>query len=787
MYIHVHVIYIVYTHVQQMYIQLSHFHSFCFLSFTLDYSKCSSNKEQPSPVNLAPPPPHSAMSLSGSGKQDRVKLAIQSEPPLPPKQPLLLDVAQNLPLASIIRDVCVQWNVENPKMYTFKYADLPPSSAASASGRFGYITEENRSKLKNGDILRLTLTPPIAAEGVYAKVRSKSNDERTKAVNDLLKLSKDYSFALEFIKLDGITCLTSLVEASQLVNDVEIEQLGNILGAFTELMEHGIVSWDSLTENFVKKLINFIDKSLMSHEYFRPNVVSKSLSILESIVLNSSKFYQTVSNELSVSTPIPFLAKSSQEVKYNTLAFINAMIAKAQNRHDVMRELALNAFSRNLHESILNHFHGEVPQEIAHELYVYQCHVMNMVEGRMKMKFVSGDPKMEEDVRLLPARAFPDEYSGHKSRAPISDQHWKQLGFVTGDPQDEFSETPPGILALDCMVHFAKSKHDTFTKLLFSYAECQCPFAQTSIALTKVLCQIFRIGEPPSDLGYEFIPVLVWSEEPFKEVFCITIQLIFKTWREMRASVLDLEKVMVVVTKQITTVLQGGGPSLTSFDVFRQRLFDLSYKKITQTEESSQLLDENVLKSGPVQELVEHIKPELMLLIREERLRHLIEGQSFPRSSRRRDQYFYCRLSQNHKMLHFGDTTSATQAPPIESLDKKIQVSEMRLEVGQNCPHFATIKRGHAATNIFSVFYEGDEHLDFIAPNETVFNIWVDGLSSLCGRMMPSKASVEDLETLMNMELKIRLLDIENVTIPSGPPAIPKEPADYDFYYKLDN
>ena len=733
----------------------------------------------------------SVSSLPGTGKQDRVKLAIQSGPPLPPKQPLFLDVAQNLPLASIIRDVCVQWNVDNPERYTFKYAELPPSSsAASASGgRVGYITEENRNKLKNGDILRLALTPSIAAEDVFSRMKARSSDERSKAVTDLQKLSKDYAFALEFIKLDGITCLTSLVEASQLVNDTEIKQVSNILGAFIELMEHGIVSWDALTENFVKKLINFIDKSLMSNEYYRPHVVSKSLSILESIVLNSSKFYQTVANELSVSTPIPFLNKASgsTEVQYNTLAFINAMITKAPNRQRVLRDLAMNSFSRTLHESIFNNLHGEVPQQIAHELYVYQCHIMNQTEGRMRMRFVAGDPKMEEDVRLLPARAFPDEYSGSKSRTPISEQHWKQLGFMKGDPQDDFNETPPGILALDCMVHFAKAKHDTFTKLLFSYAESQCPFAHASIALTKVLCQIFRIGEPPSDLGYEFIPVLVWTDEPFKEVFCVTIQLLFKTWREMRASVLDMEKVMVVVTKQITTVLQAGGSSLTSYDILRQRLFDLSYKKITQTEESGQLLDENVVKSKPVQDLIEQIKPELVGLIREERLRHLIEGQAFPRSSRRRDQFFYCRLSPNHKVLHFGDTSNVTQAPLIEQLDKKIQVSDMRVEVGQNCPHFSTIKRGQAATFIFSVFYENDEHLDFIAPNETVFNIWVDGLSALCGKPMTSNASIEDLETLLNMDLKIKLLDIENCTIPSAPPAVPKEPSDYDFYYKLDN
>ena len=719
------------------------------------------------------------------GKQDRVKLAIQSEPTLPHKQPLLLDVAQNLPLTSIIRDVCAQWNVSTPDRYAFRYVDAPPTSAGGGQ-KFGYITEDNRSKLRNGDILRIALTPSIAAMDTYNDLKSKSQDTRSKAINDLFLSSKDSTFAIEFFKLEGISCLMEAVESSQLSNDADIQQLVSVLGAFQELMEHGIVSWDTLTENFVKKLINFTDKSLHSAEYFRAAVVSRTLAILESIILNSSKFIRIVSKEISIGMPIPFLTKTAVEVKYNTLAFINAMITKSPNREQIFAELKLNNFNRSLLENVLSHFQGNTPQEIAHELYVYQSHVLNLMEGRMKMRFVAGDPKMEEDVRVLPMRAFPDEYSGNKQKAPVSEQHWKQLGFLRGDPQDDFNQSPPGILALDCMVYFAKSKHDAFTRLLFAYTDSQCPFAHTSITLTKVLCQLLRIGEQPSEIGYEYIPVLVWSEEPFKEVFCIAIQLLFKTWREMRASILDLEKVVAVVTKQITTVLLNGGSSLTSFEIFKQKLFDLSYKKITQTEENSQLLDENVLKSKPVQELCDRIKPEIFQLVRQERLRHLVEGASFPRSARRRDQFFYCRLSSNHKVLHFADTTNISQAPPIEQLDKKFQVSEMRLEIGANCPHATTLKRGQTQ-NIFSVFYEGDEHLDFIAPNETVYNIWVDGLSVLSGKPMQSKSSEEDLETLLNMDLKLRLLDIENVSIPSQQPSIPKEPADFDFYYKLDN
>ena len=35
----------------------------------------------------------------------------------------------------------------------------------------------------------------------------------------------------------------------------------------------------------------------------------------------------------------------------------------------------------------------------------------------------------------------------------------------------------------------------------------------------------------------------------------------------------------------------------------------------------------------------------------------------------------------------------AHNLPPIESLDKKIQVPEMRLETGANCPHASTSRR----------------------------------------------------------------------------------------------
>lgn len=48
---------------------------------------------------------------------------------------------------------------------------------------------------------------------------------------------------------------------------------------------------------------------------------------------------------------------------------------------------------------------------------------------------------------------------------------------------------------------------------------------------------------------------------------------------------------------------------------------------------------------------------------------------------------------------------------------------------------------------------------------------------------MTSKAFQDDLQMLLNMEMKLLLLDLEDVGIPEVPPPIPNEPDNYNFFY----
>lgn len=76
-----------------------------------------------------------------------------------------------------------------------------------------------------------------------------------------------------------------------------------------------------------------------------------------------------------------------------------------------------------------------------------------------------------------------------------------------------------------------------------------------------------------------------------------------------------------------------------------------------------------------------------------------------------------------------------------------------------------------------------EKHLDFIAATQIIFANWTDGLATLLNKEMPSKESHEEMETLLNMEMKLRLLDLENITIPETPPPIPAEPPNFNFVY----
>ncbi|XP_018587406.1 engulfment and cell motility protein 1 isoform X4 [Scleropages formosus] len=705
---------------------------------------------------------------------DIVKVAIE----WPGAFPRLMEIDQKKPLSAIIKEVCEGWSLGNPENYALQNAD---------STNF-YITEKNRNDIKNGSILRLTTSPAQTAQQLHERIQSSSMDAKLEALKDLASASRDITFAQEFINLDGISLLTQMVESGTDFGDL----LSFTLTAFVELMDHGIVSWDTFSVAFIKKIASYVNKSAMDTA-----VLQRSLAILESMVLNSQDLYQKVAQEITIGQLIPHLQGTDQDIQTYTIAVINALFLKAPE--EKRQEMAHILAQKQLRSIILTNIIRSarpINDEMAHQLYVLQVLTFNLLEDRMMTKMDPQDQAQRDIIFELRRIAFdvecePNNSGSIEKRKSMYTRDYKKLGFINHvNPAVDFTQIPPGMLALDNMLYLAKHHQDAYIRIVLENSsredKHECPFGRSSIELTKMLCEILKVGELPSENCHDFHPMFFTHDRSFKEFFCICIQLLNKTWKEMRATSEDFNKVMQVVREQIMRALAAKPNSL---DQFKSRLQNLSYTEILKIRQSERMNQED-FQSRPIQELREKIQPEIMELIKQQRLNRLCEGTCFRKIScrRRQDKFWYCRLSPNHKVLHYGDLEEHPQGEvPHDSLQDKLPVADIKAVVtGKDCPHMkekGALKQKEVLELAFSILYESDEYLNFIAPDKHEYCVWTDGLNALLGKEMTSEFTKSDLDTLLSMEMKLRLLDLENIQIPEAPPPIPKEPSNYDFVY----
>uniref|UniRef100_A0AAQ5YAG0 ELMO domain-containing protein n=1 Tax=Amphiprion ocellaris TaxID=80972 RepID=A0AAQ5YAG0_AMPOC len=671
-------------------------------------------------------------------------LPLITDHPLGFSDSMLSFCLQKKPLSAVIKEVCDGWNLPGPENYALQYTD----------GVQMYITESNRLDIKNGCILRLTKAPGRCAEDLFKGIQSSDAGVRCDSLKELAGVSTDMTFAQEFISRNGHLLLVKIVEDStetflQKSNVI----MTHTLKAFMELMYHGIVSWENLSTVFIKKIASFVNAKPTD-----ASIQQVSLDILENMVLSSQRTYYSSNEHASLN----------------------------MNISDFLTDLFL--LQNIIHSS------GSVQDEMAHHLYVLQSVTLNHQELRMRTPLDCYSQEQRDILHGLRQAAFETESENSLSnerRRSLCAKEFKKLGFSNNsNPGQDLVRTPPGLLALDTMFYFATRYPDAYSRFVLENSsredKHECPFARSSIQLTLILCEILRIGEPPSETGSDYHPIFFSQDRLMEELFCVCIQLLNKTWKEMRATQEDFDKVMQVVREQITRTLSS---KPTSLELFKNKVNALNYSEILKLRQTERLHQEEIL-APPVLELKERLKPELLELIRQQRLNRLCQGTMFRKisSRRRQDKLWYCRLSPNHKMLHYGDVEEDSDNPTIETLQEKIPVADIKaLLTGKDCPHMKENKgkqNKEVLDLAFSITYDVEEYsLNFIAPSRTDFCLWTDGLSVLLGRDMSSETMRSELDILLSMEIKLRLLDLENVPIPDSAPSVPKPPSNYNFCY----
>ncbi|CAM4541798.1 unnamed protein product [Lepidochelys kempii] len=281
---------------------------------------------------------------------DVVKIAIQMMGAIPQ----LIELNQAKPLAAVVKEVCDVWTLGNAEHYALQYVD----------GQQTYITESNRVEIKNGSILRLTTSPDQEAERLHSGIRSNNLDVKADSLKKLANLSRDITFAQEFINRNGLKQLFLIVEEG---NDIG-EILAHTLKAFMELMEHDFVSWETLSRAFIRKIVKYVNASGMD-----ASVQQLSLSILENMVPSSRSLFELVKHEVTLDRLLTHLQVTNQQLQLKAMALLIALLLNANDteRRDMMGYLGQRKIRQFIHKNII-HASEPMGDEMAHYLYVLQ-------------------------------------------------------------------------------------------------------------------------------------------------------------------------------------------------------------------------------------------------------------------------------------------------------------------------------------------------------------------------------------------------------------------------------
>ena len=266
----------------------------------------------------------------------------------------------------------------------------------------------------------------------------------------------------------------------------------------------------------------------------------------------------------------------------------------------------------------------------------------------------------------------------------------------------------------------------------------------------------------------------------------------------MRAKVEDIDKVIEVSKEQISGSLKQQQQPLIKLDDFRNGL--KPYLSVSESWRENAKA-KSYADAPAIQELRSILKPDILNLIERQRLAFLVEGAKFYKlkkdGGRERNKFTFCKLSPNHKSLYFGDWIDTDTISTLEDLPNKLLVSDMKdliipnfdsnsqpvnpKEANRMGNKFRDAISTHSNLTLSIVSTSSQNSLDLVALDQKTFDYWCDGIHALIRKEMTSAKVTEEYETLMSLEVKLKLLHLNGFDDFNTIPKIPPPPSNYNF------
>ena len=496
-------------------------------------------------------------------------------------------------------------------------------------------------------------------------------------------------------------------------------------------------------------------------------------------------------------------------------------------------------------------------QDLAHPLLEFQALTKLLLRKWRDVKVDLERPEHRRALKSLHLASAPDKNApygnggtrveelaetGKKGSKRHNPEKWRRLGFETESPAWEFDIT--GFLGMMDLTDFVTKREDGFQKLLLEQSSRpmneRCPIARASLAVTSILYEHFDVDksdieDAKSDLvlagmkDYDkiFRPLLLqWSR-----LHTAGLQTFFRLWKATGAEQNDFDKVAELVRILVEQVV-GEAPRTKDVQEVEEELSEFEYSRLREIQmELLEMTFEDEWGHHLVQ-VRDELKHEALQFVKEQRIRCLLQGAWFPRTSHKDEglrnghrrplsqRWRFVKLSHNRRYLHYADFPSQEPTDPaLDELHEKIDLSTVSSVVSNvsasndetwSISSTSTLKtlshtpKQTSTTKItINSFITSETKsqgsisdpteraiLTLMPPTHSLASEWLDGLLMLLNQA-PITAETNKLVGLISeYGLKIRLLNVRLDDGYAGRPeaagAVPsREGLDEDYYYEV--
>jgi Pleckstrin homology domain len=601
-----------------------------------------------------------------------------------------------------------------------------------------FITEQNRHEIRDGDFCHLVYAPEVL---VYT-ILSKLTEERW-VLKKLLDFVNDDFLVREFEKQNGVEKIIALLQ----VETVPAEVHDLAFQVIAELFMQGKVPVEWLKGNLLSRVY-----SQVAGETATSNAtIAACLRICLALYTQGlGEDQQFITYEMLV---VHFDAKScSLPMREAALALFNA---RADEEGPPDRKILIKA--RDLLYVTIRE-QATMSADFQHQLSLFQVWLVKRLVRKFESPAQLEDPQVQRRLKELTQPDTEDSRWDNYTESTLV----LLAGYV--DPPPEKVQLT--LLLLDCLTHSVRSH---IQRLSGSIIEHQ-PFLHLCNLMVKIQVDALGILTETAPLH-----LALFGDRAFEEMFCACIRNLNKTCKEMRAKEEDLSKILAVHAKKIEMTLALRPSGLADYE---ELLSKISYNDVWEEwHQEERRKQEHMFRTHrSFVELRAQLEPEYVELLKKQRLRVMTDGATFLKFPSKREhsaksvvkrRYWTVRYLPKMLALEFKDSDAKFN-------DFTIEINQIKnILSGHNCPHANTKNFKHFNPEFalsINLTTADPEFLNLAASSALEQDHWMDGIRMLMGQSMISDSYTSELQTLLDMHIKMHMIGFEDVEFPDGPP-----------------